>query len=166
MTGTLHYRILAAVAAICLFVAIFEAPRPSGILDGTVWPVGYSLAAAASFIIAIRPHRLLLHIWASLIITIQLFRALLLGVNPTVPELRWASISANLFFAILAYFVWAGWKDRFDIEEVLAEAKPSEAETQLADLEQTIADHDSQARALVASEEQVERFRLPAGPLG
>lgn len=162
----LKYRLLAALASTCLFVSIFTAPRPDGLLDHTVWPVAYSASAAASLLIAIRPRRFFLHVWASLIITIQLFRTVLFGINPTLPSLRWASVAANLFFAILAYFVWAGWKDRFVIEPLLAKSEPSAKETELADLEAIIAD-ETEARSLRRQQsppQQEERYRLPTVP--
>lgn len=163
----LWYRLLAALASACLFVGIFTAPRPDGLLDHTVWPIAYSASAAVSLAIAVRPRRSLLHLWASLIITIQLFRALFLGINPTVPSFRWASISGNLFFAILAYFVWAGWKDRFVIEEVLAKNGPTDKQTELADLEAVMADEDASRLTKLQQQpppRQEQRYRLPVVP--
>lgn len=161
----LWLRLLAAVASACLFISIFTAPRPDGFLDHSIWPLAYGLSGVASLAIAVRPRLIFLHFWASLIITIQLFRAVLLGLNPLTPSLRWASVTSNLFFAILAYFVWAGWKDRFVIEEALAQSHTTPNERKLAELEQVIAGHDTQTQPLQSPlPEQEQRYRLPTVP--
>lgn len=98
--------------AVTLGIALFTAPRPEGLMDGVVWPFAYGLAGVASLGLAIRPQKIYLHAWCALVSAISLIRAVLLGINPTVPGLRLASISSNIFLAALAYVVWGGWKDR------------------------------------------------------
>lgn len=96
---------------ITLVIALLDATRPPGFLDEIVWPFAYGFAAFCSVALAVKPIRIFLHAWASVIISIGLIRALMLGLEPAVPSLRWASVSTNVFFAALAYVVWAGWKD-------------------------------------------------------
>jgi hypothetical protein len=178
----LRLRILAFLGGLCLVVAIFKAPRPEGLLDGVVWPFAYTAASAACMILAFKPCRIFLHLWASLMISIQLIRAVLLFINPTLPSLRWSSLTVNLFFAILVYFVWAGWKDRLPadgkggrqvislpVEAVMALAtSPDHSE---ATLKERIEDYERVSGPLAGSEspteeqqDRVEQYRLPSVP--
>lgn len=111
----LKLRLLAMLASACMVVSITEAPRTPGQgLDEMVWTLAYALIALATAIVGIFPTRQTLRVWASLTIGTQLIRSVQVGFYPPLPEYRWGSVSANLFFGILAFFVWEGWRRRFD----------------------------------------------------
>lgn len=108
----LRLRLLAFVASICLLLAVFNAPRPEGFLDQIVWPVAYALSAALSALVALKPNKFFLNGWGAVIISTQAIRSIALAVDPTIPAFRTASVALNVFFGILAYFVWVGWVDQ------------------------------------------------------
>jgi hypothetical protein len=114
-------------------------------------------------------------------ISIQLIRAVLLFIEPTVPSLRWSSLTVNVFFAILVYFVWAGWKDRLPAEggkqviplpaETVAALAAPTPDPLEATLKERIEDYERVSGPLASSDspteeqqDRVERYRLPTTP--
>lgn len=142
-----------------------------------MWPVGYTLSAVSCMALAVKPHRWFLHIWAALLISIQLIRAIMFFLDPALPELRWASLTINAFFAILVYFVWAGWKDRLPdgypetevitlpvktVETIATHSPTSPTEVskadELAELEAIAVEQQA------ARQQRTEQYRLPQVP--
>jgi hypothetical protein len=59
-----------------------------------------------------RPARQTLSLWASLLIGTEVLRALSLALFPPPVEdsERWARFGIHIKLAVLAYFVWVGWR--------------------------------------------------------
>lgn len=110
----LRYKVLATLAAVALVLFAFFSRSPGGFFDDVVWPVAYVGIAAATLLAVFRPSRNTLSIWASLLIGTEVLRvvSLLVFVEDTDGE-RWARIGIHTKVAILAYFVWVGWRYLF-----------------------------------------------------
>lgn len=106
----LKYKVLAVIAALSLVLFAFYSRSPGGFFDDVVWPVAYVGVAAATLLAVFRPSRNTLSLWAGSLIGTEVLRVLsLLIVDTNDPE-RLARIGIHAKVAVLAYFVWVGWR--------------------------------------------------------
>lgn len=111
MRNFLKYRALAVVAAFALVLYAIFSKSPGGFFDDFVWPVAYVCIAGATLIAAFRPSRETLRVWASLLIGTEVMRAVSLALFPYTNDTeRWARFGIHVKVAVLAYFVWVGWR--------------------------------------------------------
>lgn len=106
----LKYKVLAVVAAFALVLYAIYSVSPGGFFNDFVWPVAYVSIAAATVIAVFRPAQNTLRLWASLLISTETLRALSLALFAGGEREQWARVGIHTKLAILAYFVWVGWR--------------------------------------------------------
>ena len=122
------------VAAGLIGVFGYASSNP-GLLDGVVWPIGYTIAAATTLALGFFPSKQTLRVWAGFVIGTEFLRSLVFAFQGF-PN-QGAGFAINMIVGMLSYAIWEGFRhqlpERYDPEQLPSAIQKREQQQLLND---------------------------------